>query len=165
MPSLQDILESRDNRCARQMELLKLYPACTLICFTVQLPGPEKRNALSLEIARKGVEALRGEFAAPLFEEERDLETGFEAFLVVDGRPEEVKSRCCRIEDSHPLGRLMDIDVIERGEPPVPLSRNRLGLPERKCLICGRPVRLCMREKSHSYAELLQKIAEMVDSC
>ena len=47
-----------------------------------------------------------------LFEEVRDLETGFEAYFVVDMAPLEAKQLCCRIEDSHPLGRLMDIDVI-----------------------------------------------------
>ena len=109
--TLEDLLRSRDARVARQRELLTEHPGMSLLCLTVQLPGPVKRNDISLKIAKAGVEAVHSTFT-PFFEEQRDLETGFEAFFVVDLPPEDAKRLACRIEDTHPLGRLMDIDVI-----------------------------------------------------
>ena len=55
------------------------------------------------------------------FEELRDLETGYEGFFLVAMSPVEAKRLACQIEDSHPLGRLMDLDVIvSAGQPLEP---------------------------------------------
>ncbi|MBQ4189002.1 MAG: citrate lyase holo-[Bacteroidales bacterium] len=160
MITLQELLESRDRRARRQGELLSQYPGRALLCLTVQLPGPEKRNALSLEIARAGVEAVEKSFN-PGFEETNYLQTGFEAFFIVDGQPLEVKKAAVEIEDTHPLGRLMDLDVIG---PEGPLGRASIGLQERRCLICEKPARYCMRAGSHTQDELMAKIKQLVSS-
>ena len=109
--TLDQLLESRDRRAARQRELLAARPDRCLLSLTVQIPGAVKRNALSLAIARAGVEAVRSAFS-PEWEELRDLETGYEAFFLLPGDPLEIKRRACRIEDTHPLGRLLDLDVL-----------------------------------------------------
>ena len=160
MITLQELLESRDRRARRQGELLSQFPGRALLCLTVQLPGPEKRNALSLEIARAGVEAVEKRFN-PVFEETNDLETGFEAFFIVDGQPLEVKRAAAELEDTHPLGRLMDLDVIG---PEGPVGRASIGLQERRCLICEKPARYCMRAGSHTQDELIAKIKQLVSS-
>ena len=160
MITLQELLESRDRRARRQGELLSQYPGRALLCLTVQLPGPEKRNALSLEIARAGVEAIEKRFN-PVFKETNDLETGFEGFFIVDGQPLEVKKAAVEIEDTHPLGRLMDLDVIG---PEGPVGRASIGLQERRCLICEKPARYCMRAGSHTQDELMVKIKQLVSS-
>ena len=97
-----------------------------------------------------------------LFEEERNLPTGFEAFLVVDLPAREVKRACCEIEDSHPHGRLMDIDVLSGGDRLSILSRTEVGLPERRCLLCERPARECIRAGRHTTDELLARISEIL---
>ena len=157
MITLQELLESRDARAAHQGELLAKYPGCALLCLTVQLPGPQKRSPLSLKIARAGVEAVRRGFV-PLFEELRDLETGFEGYFVVEGEALQVKKAAALIEETHPLGRLLDLDVIG---PEGPLERAAVGLPERQCLLCGNPARVCIRAKTHSTRQLLDKIEEI----
>ena len=160
MITLQELLDSRDRRARRQGELLSQFPGRALLCLTVQLPGPEKRNALSLEIARAGVEAVEKRFN-PVFEETNDLETGFEGFFIVDGQPLEVKRAAAELEDTHPLGRLMDLDVIG---PEGPVGRASIGLQERRCLICEKPARYCMRAGSHTQDELIAKIKQLVSS-
>ena len=182
--SLERILQSRDERARRQRELLAGYPGKTLICFTVIPPGAVKRSDGSLAVAAAGRAALHDAFsaadasspevagaAAPeLFEESRDLETGFEMYMVVDIPAEEVKRICCDIEDTHPLGRLMDIDVITEmrqdgalAEPsPRPMTRAEVGLPERRCLICERPARECIRARRHTAGELLARYNEIL---
>ena len=111
MITLEQLLESRDRRAAHQRQLLDAHPSRVLLCLTVQLPGSVKRNQLSLAIARAGVDAVREAFK-PEYEESNDLETGYEAYFLLDLAPLEAKALACRIEDTHPLGRLMDLDVL-----------------------------------------------------
>ena len=152
--TLEQLLQSRDNRAKHQKDLLGANPGRSLLCMTVQLPGPEKRNQYSLAIAKAGVQAIREAFQ-PEYEELKDLETGYEAYFFVPMTAVEAKRRACQIEDTHPLGRLMDIDVPG-------LSRADIGLEPRKCLLCGNEVRYCMRAKTHTNQELLARIEEMV---
>ena len=164
--TLNQLLESRDRRVERQAALLAGNPGSTLICLTVQFPGTVKRSPESLIVAEAGVDALLDGFGSHVrMLRKYDLETGFEAFLLVDLSPENAKKTACDIENTHPLGRLMDIDVIVPSENgPVPLSREELGFPPRLCLLCNLPVRECMRKKSHSKEELLEAMKRMVDS-
>lgn len=158
MITLQELLESRDRRAARQGELLSQFPGRVLLCLTVQLPGPEKRNSLSLKIAEEGVKAVRDCFT-PVFEELRDLPTGYEGFFMVCGEALEIKKIATQLEETHPLGRLIDLDVIC---PEGPVGRADIGLPERRCLLCNKPARYCMRAGSHTREELMAKINELV---
>ena len=168
--TLTELLASRDARVEHQKELAEKYPRASLICFTVMLPGSVKRDWRSLLIADAGVVAIRqvfGRFGHLLYEEERDLETGFEAYFVVDMPALEVKRLCCSIEDEHPLGRLMDIDVVchfdRSGEISLkPLSREDIGLAARHCLLCDKPARECMRAHRHSPEEIQDTIDRMV---
>ena len=160
MVSLEQLLSSRDARAAFQRELLEAHPACTLVCLTVQLPGPEKRNATSLLIGKAGLEALQRCFESVVeYREVRDLETGYEAYFLVGMDALEVKRQCCHLEETHPLGRLMDMDVLG---PSGPVSRTEIGLAPRKCLLCDREARWCMRARTHTLAELLLKIERIV---
>ena len=156
MITLKELLDSRDARAARQGELLKQYPGRALVCLTVQLPGPEKRNANSLKIASAAVEAIEKVFK-PAFKELRDLETGFEGYFIVEETPLQAKKKAVGIEETHPLGRLMDIDVPG-------MDRASAGLPPRKCLLCNNEVRYCMRAKSHTREELLKKIEKLCEA-
>jgi len=160
--TLEQLLRSRDARYARQMDLTGRYPGKTLVCLTVVLPGPVKRDARSLKVAEAGVAAVRG-MLEPVYKELYDLETGYEGYFIVDAPLLDVKKACCHIEDGHPYGRLMDLDVLEPvGETVVPVDRGRVGELPRRCLLCGRPARECMRAHTHSYADLLNKIDEIL---
>lgn len=156
MITLQELLDSRDARAAHQRELLGAHPGNSLICLTVQLPGSEKRNAQSLKIANAGVEAIQKAFH-PLYQELKDLETGFEGYFLVELPAEKAKMTACSIEDSHPLGRLMDIDVVGPDGFKI-VGREEIGLPARRCLLCDNEVRYCMRAKTHTTQELLDCI-------
>ena len=100
-----------------------------------------------------------------------DLETGYEGYFIVDSRPVDAKRRAVTIEETHPLGRLFDLDVIIHASLDLPyfedgvrpIGRQELGLPQRKCLICGKPVRECMRTRSHTPEELITRIESIVE--
>lgn len=155
--TLPSLLAARDARRERQSLLLREYPEYALIVLTVNIPGAVKRTEASVGTGRSGAEALRGALGSLIRNEEvHDLETGYEAFFVADIGREEAKRMAVEIEETHPLGRIMDIDVI--GEGCVPLSRKEFGLPERSCMICGEQARVCMRAGRHTLGQLLDFI-------
>lgn len=161
--TLQRLLASRDARHAMQMRLIGQHPGLVLVCLTVVVPGSVKRNRQSLIVARAAVEALRRAFRpADGMLTERDLDTGYEAYLPVCGDTLAVKRTACSIEDTHPLGRLFDIDVIDGSG--VPVTRSAVGGSPRRCLVCGNEARYCMRNRSHTQDEIWQGINAMVDA-
>ena len=67
-----------------------------------------------------------------------------------------VKEKMTALEESRPLGRLFDIDILDaNGEK---LSR---PIP-RRCLICDEQAQVCARSRRHSVEELMAKIEEML---
>lgn len=160
MITLEELLESRDKRHALQLELLKQHPAETLVCLTVIMPGAEKRNDNSLIVARAAMDAARAVFGNEHIE--KNLPTGYEAYWLTTLPPAEAKRRACAIEESHPLGRLFDIDIIQRDG--TPMSRQSIGAKSRRCLLCDNEARFCMRNHSHTQEELLARIKELTES-
>lgn len=192
MITLNELLASRDARHATQQKLLAEHSGKTLVCLTVVMPGSVKRNQQSLTAAHAAVEAMRKAFGikenkglsplAPLetlepleplenpvpLENpastllELDLETGYEAYLITPIPLLEAKRIAVNIEDTHPLGRLFDIDIINADG--VPVSRDAIGEKPRRCLVCDHEARYCMRMRWHTQEEIWAKINEMVDS-
>lgn len=169
--TLEQLLESRDNRWATERRLLHDNPGRVLIVLTVVMPGKIKRDNRSLIVARAAVEAIEHNFNVQNSNHKpqtsnvervaiRDLVTGFEAYWLVGGDVLAVKRQTCAIEESHPLGRLFDIDVI--GANAIPVSRQEVGLPPRRCLVCGNEARFCMRNHTHTQEEIQNKINEIV---
>ena len=161
--TLTQLLEARDNRRARQLCLLSGYPGNAPVVLTVNIPGSEKRTPDSLVIARAALDALRLAFEGRiLYEDSADLQTGWESYIVVSMSAAQAKEVTVEIEEKHPLGRLMDIDVI--GPDGVPVSRTGDGHPQRRCLICNDDARACMRAATNSVTELLAKIHSMTEA-
>ena len=163
MITLHELLASRDARHAMQLKLLAEHSGKTLVCMTVVMPGSVKRNQQSLTVAHAAVDAMQRMFKP---EEgcliEQDLKTGYEAYLVTTTPMLEAKRMAVEIEDTHPLGRLFDIDIIDQDGTPV--SRDRVGGKPRRCLVCDREARYCMRMRWHTQEEIWERINQMVDS-
>lgn len=161
--TLEQLLAARDTRRDTQLELLQRHPGGVPVVLTVNIPGSEKRTARSVAIGHEGMRCLLEALpTAPVETFVRDLPTGFEGYAVLEGMTaSEVKTITCKIENNHPLGRLMDIDVI--GRDGIPVTRAKGGDGPRRCLICGEDARVCMRQRTHSVAELLDVINRMHD--
>lgn len=172
MITLNELLASRDARHATQQKLLAEHSGKTLVCLTVVMPGSVKRNQQSLIVAHAAVEQMIESYELGVRNDElgirfggrlieRDLETGYEAYLITDLPLLEAKRIAVQIEDSHPLGRLFDIDIIDKDG--VPVSRDRVGSSPRRCLVCDREARYCMRMRWHTQEEIWERINAMVD--
>lgn len=70
------------------------------------------------------------------------------------------KDTLIKLEEEHPLGRLIDLDLYL--SPEKSISRRELALPPRKCLICHLDAALCVRAGTHPLLSLLEKIEEMI---
>ena len=161
--TLEQLLSARDRRAEREHQLLEAFPDASLVVLTVIMPGNVKRDRNSLTVAHAALSELNALFdGKTILNENRDLPTGFEAFFVVDSPELPLKQALASIEDSHPLGRLMDLDVIRHDGSPI--SRSELGLPARTCMLCDSPARVCMRARSHTQDEILTHINGLIDN-
>ena len=161
--TLHELLASRDARHAMQQKLLADNSGKTLVCLTVVMPGSVKRNRQSLTVAHAAVAAMCGAFSPDKDSLiERDLTTGYEAYLLTPMPLLDAKRVAVRIEDTHPLGRLFDIDII--GGNGIPVSRERVGGAPRRCLVCDREARFCMRMRWHTQEEIWTRIDNMVNN-
>lgn len=153
--TLPEILEAREQRVMTQKKLLDTYRS-PLICFTMNIPGPVKQNPLILRGFSLGCRLLRGKLQqhriSVLQWESGDPVTGSTAFCVADAPSETLKTITTAIEDSIPLGRLFDMDVLDiRGHK---LDRDTVGGKSRNCIVCGAPGRGCASRRLHTVPEL-----------
>ncbi len=157
--SIQDMMLCRDTRVQLQEELLSLHQQ-PLVSFCLNIPGPVKTNSL----IRRAFDCGKIEILRALSENswqitasrETHVKTGDELMLSVDADAAALKACMSRIEESHPLGRLFDIDII--GTDGRKLSRPRY----RSCLLCGRQAQECASSRRHSATELFCRIQEML---
>ena len=73
----------------------------------------------------------------------------------------ETKEYLINLEDTHPLGRLVDLDLYNIDGP---LSRRDLNIATRKCLVCSNDAVYCMRIKKHSLAVVEAKSVEIFNN-
>lgn len=104
-----------------------------VVVLTLNIPGETKRGEIPDYIFEAGVEAIGRELLEETAEfSVVDAPTGNEAFFVARAADAaQLKKRMCRIEESHFLGRIFDIDVYDGEGGQV--SRSSLNLAERKC--------------------------------
>lgn len=159
--SLEEILTARENRVNKQQELLTRFHK-PLICFTMNIAGPEKISDDILWGFQLGNQWLKVQLAdlSVLHYEEQILPTGCEGYYIVDAPAEILKQRTVQIEDSAPVARLFDMDVLDCNGRK--LERSALGYPPRKCLICKQPAHICGRSRAHNVQQLQQKTASLL---
>lgn len=161
--TLPEMLEARERRAARQKALLRAYGK-TMICFTMNIAGPVKNNSLirrGYALGKRLLGQQLGVAGIPVlyFEEIQEI-TGNEGIFLLDADPLTVKAITVEIEDHAPVGRLFDMDVLCPDGRKV--DRQELGLPGRKCLICGGQAQACARSRAHTVSELQEKTWEIL---
>lgn len=163
--TMLEILDNRERRVVRQRQLLTAYGK-TLVCFTMNIPGPVKNNdwiCAGFQLGRQRLlDVMKASGIPLLHREETSAVTGCEGFFVVDAPARRVKALTVQLEDRDDLGRLFDMDVLSPDGKKC--SREELGLPERKCLLCGKSARVCGPIRAHSAGELWQKTQELLQT-
>lgn len=161
--TLEEVLLNRERRVARQRSAIESFRR-PLLSITLVNPGPVKDSPTArraLAHALRAVESLLADRGWPELNREVLFDrTGPEALLAVGAGGRELKDATICLEDKHPLGRLWDIDVIDIQEGAI--SRRTLGLPPRRCLLCGEEAHVCVRSRAHPLKELQEGIQEIL---
>ena len=162
--ALEEMLAARDERAERQRGLLSRFPGLALVSFTLNIPGRYKAYSLAERAFVLGMGLIERQLeragVAVAHREEKRAATGYEFLLAAEAPAEAVKRITVAIEESHPLGRLFDIDVL--GCDGIPLRGDGLGRGERTCLVCGGPVWECARNRAHPAEQLARKVGELL---
>ena len=159
--TLDEVLDNKTSRVERRQAMLSdgfFSGVICLVSFALNIPGEVKQFPLARAAFQEGVAALHDALGELILRESSvDKSTGSEALMVVNAEPLMVKERTAAIEDTHSLGRLFDMDVLDGAGEPI--SRQTLGAPPRRCLICGKDAKVCGRSRAHSLDALRLEIA------
>ncbi len=158
--TVPEILEARDKIALWQEKLRREYSGCSIVIFTMNIPGPEKTGRIIHIAFMEGYKAIENIFkqknisvAFSLIQEEY---TGYAAFFAIKEEAGIIKKYMVDLEISHDLGRLFDIDVLDKEGKAV--SREDFGYRSRRCLLCGNDAKICGRSRAHGLAELKKKV-------
>ncbi|SQA97659.1 2'-(5''-triphosphoribosyl)-3'-dephospho-CoA:apo-citrate lyase [Cedecea neteri] len=120
--TLAALLEAKERRANRQHEWL-LKHSQPVLSLTLVTPGPVKdsiryRNCMA--VALQACDQLLWRYRWPVLERQvLWLPTGAEAMWSVAHSASELKAATVELEQTHPLGRLWDADVICPQNGPV----------------------------------------------
>ena len=163
---LTDMLDCRERRAKKQNDYLARYHT-TVISFCMNIPGPVKTNADITKVFQSGVSGIKDYLKKSQIQildcTEYNEKTGNELILATDTTDSRtLKEAMTAIEETHPLGRLFDIDVI--APDGTKLSRNTF----RRCFICNAQAQECASSRKHSVPEMQEfidsKIQEYLES-
>lgn len=163
--TLTEILSARDKRMQRQQCWLNQYKN-TLISLTMVIPGDIKNSSGSrflFETSRQQIHVSLQQANQKIIAQECFFfDTGLEALMAIESDAISIKQLCVMIEQTHPLGRYWDIDVIcpQQGI----LSRLQQNITQRKCLLCHNNAHLCTRSQTHTTSELIAAIEEKINA-
>ncbi|MDR3371695.1 MAG: citrate lyase holo-[acyl-carrier protein] synthase [Rhodoferax sp.] len=161
--SLTQMLDRREQRVADQQALLSRFGR-PLVQLTLVTPGPVKDTAQTRFVFDQGLaavhQALRLAGHVVLAQQGGYRVTGPEMLMVIDAEPLCIKENMLQIEERNALGRLWDVDVLEPSGASV--SRQQLGWPARRCLLCDEPAHACARSGQHALADLQRAIEDKV---
>lgn len=162
--TVDEMLHAKEQRAARQRHALSCY-RLPVVSVTLVTPGAVKNTAAWQRLmvcAQAEIAATcRSQAWTCVWEKRYDERTGPVWMAALRAPAKALKRAMCELEEHHPLGRLWDIDVLDRDG--TSLSRSALGLPTRKCLICHEDAHSCARSRRHALSLLLKEIAHRIE--
>ena len=150
-----ELRAARDRRVLKKWELLTPGGEICLVEFSLNIAGTVKTFPFARAAFREEVRELSDRLSrfSVLKTEVYEKNTGDCAFFLLKSQAIQVKKFLVSVEESHPLGRLFNLDVC--GPDGISVKRHDLGLLPRTCLVCGKDAHVCAQKKSHSM-ELIQ---------
>ncbi len=162
---LKKILEAREARWNHRLKLVEEYSR-PLLTFILNIPGSNKTGDVFLDAHKRVLEELKELLKLrqiPVIHLERRIgHDGPEGFLVLDLPAEKIKELALGFEESHSMGRIMDLDVMDANG--TCLSREQFGLSPRKCILCDAPARECIVLRRHEKEEVIERVVEIVNN-
>lgn len=157
----QRVLEAKEERRFFQGGLRKKH-GLPVISLTLNLPGGFEGYNRWQAVFKEARDIINKTFSRGVVEHHHRLgKWGPEGFWVMDLPAETVKKQGMEIEEHHPLGRILDLDVLnEAGDI---LSRRNFSMKGRLCVVCEKPALECYRGRIHEPWEVKEKVEEIID--
>ena len=161
--AMNRMLDAKEKRYYKIKSLTEKYEA-PVLSFMLNIPGEDKNFEEAVSFHKKYVDKIKNLLEENkikiLFEDYENLVTGMEYLAVLDGDGCLIKKLMMEVEEESLGGRLLDLDIYDKDFSQI--SRSSLGLPERKCIICGDTARTCIKEERHKIEELEERVREII---
>lgn len=161
--AMNRMLEAKEKRYYKIKDLTESYKA-PVLSFMLNIPGEDKNFEEAVSFHKKYVDKIKNLLEKNkikiLFEDYQNLVTGMEYLAVLDGDGCVIKKLMMEVEEESMGGRLLDLDIYDKDFSQI--SRSSLGLPERKCIICGDTARTCIKKGRHNLKELEERVREII---
>ena len=161
--TMDDMIQARKFREKKMDEIIQNFQT-PVILMTINIPGKLKNSDDIYNIFLNGRYEIEKKFlyehSKVLARYERNVFTGNEFYCVVEEDPVVLKRWMLEIEESE-AGRLLNIDVFNEHQDKI--TRVMLGIPERKCILCGKRVSYCIKMQNHTEAEIRARVLQMIE--
>lgn len=162
---LEEVLLFREKKALLQQRMMKEHPGAVIVSLGMNIPGPVKCSPLIRTAFYEGMERLEEllgrERKETLYKALLEESAGYVAiYLTGETDSYRIKKETVSLEETHPLGRIWDIDVFGDGREAV--EREAVGAQRRKCFLCGCDAKECARSRNHETGELQKKVTEII---
>ncbi|MFY9422761.1 MAG: triphosphoribosyl-dephospho-CoA synthase [Bacilli bacterium] len=151
---MNEILKAREER---SLIVRKKFRGNPLLTVKANTAGPNKNNHRAHFLVRYFGKLLQEKFPLVYLEFHGGADGPWA--LGEFSKRSDHKNELMKIEEEHPLGRLIDLDFFLT--PEKSLSRDELGFEPRGCLACEGEGRNCARSRKHSLTEIEDKSEEI----
>ncbi|MGZ2369828.1 triphosphoribosyl-dephospho-CoA synthase [Ancylomarina sp. YFZ004] len=159
--SIEELLLAKDKR--RDLRMQRLERGCITLSFNLNIPGLPKSNdnfhaffSSCLRELKNYLLSHRIVINSETSHCETDAAGDFFLAEIIDSdyTAIQLKNLCETFEINHPIGRLLDVDVVDEKGEPVSSGKAKL------CFFCNNaPAIYCMRKQVHDYAAMRMKVA------
>lgn len=152
MFNIDEFLLMREKRVEIQNEIIENFKNPILV-LRANYPGEQKNSF----VAKYIVEIMKNEIleifnSRIVFSKKIESIEGPTYIYSIKYPGKNIKKIAIEIEESHILGRCVDIDVFD--ENGYPFSRKDFGGEKRQCLLCNEMAFVCARNKTHTQKEV-----------
>ncbi|WP_195715241.1 triphosphoribosyl-dephospho-CoA synthase [Ancylomarina sp. 16SWW S1-10-2] len=158
--SIEELLLAKDRRSELRMQ--RLEKGCITLSFNLNIPGLPKSNESFHAFFKTCLSELQKYLLSHRIVTNKDTihcetDTAGDFFLaeIIDSDYSaiQIKELCEIFEIEHPLGRLLDVDVVDEKGELVSSGKAKT------CFFCNEaPAIYCMRTQAHDYAAMRTKI-------
>jgi holo-ACP synthase len=161
--TLGQMLAAKEARAAAQQALLTAHPLASVLSVTLRIPGPVKTGHVLTTSFAELLAALRQDYAHLLLDERVAHDaSGDCALLALAIDPWSLKQAMLAYESADPFCQLADLDVCYLdGGQLTQLSRSRMQVAPRPCLVCGGDAKACSRSRKHGLEAVYAVIDEI----
>ena len=164
--SLFEMLNARDERYEKQQSLLDTYLGSSLLVVTMNIPGDVKNSDIITNVFQSAISNIDQKLVGEKIHSVSIIKqkTGNEAYYVVDMPAVELKRLMLYVEETHPQGRLFDLDVlyVSDEDKVVKVSRREFKIAPRACFVCDKDAKECARSRAHTTDEIKEAIANLI---